>query len=1120
MNSKKIKKLINIEYVYPEPEDPHFQTKIYEKREFYYNKIPENKKKSSYKEVKEYRDKICGGRIALYTHQSFLSNFINPNTPYKGLLVFHGVGTGKTGVAISIAENFKNIVLKYNTKIYVLVPGPFLKEAFKDDIIKFTGGEYLKEAYNKYGYIDEQQKIAAKKNALKNAMQYYRIMTHRGFYKKVLGDKIKEVKEYDDGKKSKYRKNDTGEFERDLSTFDKIDSLDNTILIIDEAHRFTGNEHGDALKMIIKKSKNLKLLLLTATPMKNLGDDIIELINFLRPEKDKLRRDKIFNSQKNYLMDFKPGGDEYLKNMCSGYVSHYRGANPLLFAKRVDMGEIPPGLIFTKCIRCKMEKFQQNTYTIVSSNVEDTLERRSSAVANIVFPVLDKEKKKIIGAWGESGLNQVKSNLKTNKSAYLSLLNKNFFGNKIKDLDTILYQSNITDNITGLIFKEKYLKMFSSKFHRFLQNVNSLVAGKKGPQTAFVYSNLVKVGIDIIQEILLANGYLEFNEKMIYDITDDTVDYYTGKKYSEFKGDKSEFHPATFMKITGKSDDDLDDQIEIKKAMLDKFFNDSSNYQGKYMKFILGSKVMTEGITLENTGEVHILDAYYTLNVIEQVTGRAVRQCKHYKVTNESNPYPEVKIYKYVIRLDRGLSSEENLYRKAELKYLLIKKVERALKECSIDCPINYSGNVFQEEVKENKGCYKPQIGKEVPKGKKVCLSLCDFKECNYECYDKKLNLKYYDKHSLMYKKIKKDKLDYTTFNEELAKNEIKTTKNKIKDLYKLRYVYTLVEILSKVRNLYEGEQYELFEDFFVYQALDQMIPITENDFINFSDTIYDKYNIPGYLIYRDKYYIFQPFEQNELAPMFYRQTYNKELVRELSLYNYLKNSKILDKERTTVSLKLRKEKKEKYDFASNKDYYNERKENNIIGIIDAPSSTSGMKKDVFKIREKRAKILNKKRGTGIFSERGAVCYTSKDKSELKKIYALLNIKNYDKKHTRGDMCDNIRERLLYLEKYSKGKDIMTYMMIPYNHPAYIFPLNLYDRIAHVEEEFNNLQKASIKIKLNKKGQGIFEGVRNKAFDRFEVEFKYTKNLKPETKKLLDKYGFTCKGGKFTAIVE
>ena len=56
----------------------------------------------------------------------------------------------------------------------------------------------------------------------------------------------------------------------------------------------------------------------------------------------------------------------------------------------------------------------------------------------------------------------------------------------------------------------------------------------------------------------------------------------------------------------------------------------------------------------------------------------------------------------------------------------------------------------------------------------------------------------------------------------------------------------------------------EMFDDYYVYQAIDKLIPITGNDFNNFSDTITDKFNRPGYLIYRDRYYIFQPFDENE----------------------------------------------------------------------------------------------------------------------------------------------------------------------------------------------------------------------------------------------------------------
>merc|ERR1712146_360596 len=216
MSSEKLNKLIKKEYTYPEYEDNTFQSKIYKKREFYYHKIPENKKIENYDDIKQYRDDVCGGKLSLYTHQSFLGNFINPDTPYKGLLIFHGVGTGKTGTAISIAENFKDMVKKYNTKIYILVPGPLLKENWKDEIIKFTGSNYLKDLINQLGYIDEQEENKAKKNALKEALQYYKIMTHRSFYKKVLGEKVKDIRETDD-KKKKYRITEDGVIERDIS---------------------------------------------------------------------------------------------------------------------------------------------------------------------------------------------------------------------------------------------------------------------------------------------------------------------------------------------------------------------------------------------------------------------------------------------------------------------------------------------------------------------------------------------------------------------------------------------------------------------------------------------------------------------------------------------------------------------------------------------------------------------------------------------------------------------------------------------------------------------------------------------------------------------------------------
>ena len=295
----KIKK--NKNFGYPKTDDSNFQSRIYTKREFYYYKLPDRPNLANYKDIEEYRKKICVPSGQLLEHQALLSNFINPETPYRGLLIFHGTGTGKTCAAIAIAEKFKQQVQRYGTQVYILVPGPLLKDNWKDHLIKCTGDTYIRANENLV-YLNDEEKEKIKKQAIQNAIQYYKIMSYRSFYRRVLGEKIIEKKVIEGNKiKVSYKKTEEGDFERDIS-MDRLHNLNNSLIIVDEAHNLTGNAYGEALMKIIKSSINLKVVLCTATPMKNLADDIIELINFLRPVDSPLERDLVFTSQKNHLI--------------------------------------------------------------------------------------------------------------------------------------------------------------------------------------------------------------------------------------------------------------------------------------------------------------------------------------------------------------------------------------------------------------------------------------------------------------------------------------------------------------------------------------------------------------------------------------------------------------------------------------------------------------------------------------------------------------------------------------------------------------------------------------------------------------------------------------------------
>lgn len=1114
------------DHTYPSPSQDNFQEAVYVKRDFYIHSIPYRKELDSYEDIKEFRDDKCGREFKLSETQTLLSNFINPNTPYRGVLIYHGTGVGKTCAAVAIGEKFKPMVEKYGTRIHVLVPGPLNKASFINEILKCTGETYMKFYQDKTFVIDEIEKAKIRKNALNIVNQYYRIMSYRSFYKKVLGEKIREKVITGDKIKISNRKTDSGDYERDISV-DRIYNLNNSLLIVDEAHNLTGNEYGDAVRKMAETSKNLKIVLLSATPMKNLADEIVELINYLRPPGQLMERDKIYTSQRTNLMEFKAGGKDYLRKNVRGYVSYLRGADPLTFAERVDVGEIPPGLNFTKLSRCYMLPFQHAVYDRVVATHDDSLDRSSEAAANFAFPGLpkDKDDNGLYGYYGIEGINEIKNQLKNNASAVNKRIASTLlaeFNLKGAAASSLLYLTDNNKIISGDIFNEKYLKFFSIKFYTALQRINETVHGKRGTGLTFVYSNLVKVGIEVFKEVLQKNGYLEFQENASsYNIRSDTKCYFCGYPHGEHKNlpkdmPNHEFHPATYISITGKSDDNLEQIPEEKHRVLKNIFNHIKNKDGKNIKLVIGSKVMNEGITLENIKEIHILDVHYNLGRVDQVLGRGIRFCKHYNVINENNKFPKVEIYKYVISTKEGITTEEQLYRKSELKYKLVKETERILQEEAIDCPLNRTGNIFPEEIKKYGNCGT----KDNP-----CPAICGYMQCDFKCGDKLLNAKYYDPKAAVYRKVIKSELDYSTYNNSLASEEIEYSKDKIKEMFRLEHDYVLDDILKYVKKTYPLDKRDMFDDYYVFQALNDLLPVTGNDFNNFHDTITDKFNRAGYLIYRGNNYIFQPFDEDEKIPMYYRKNYKPILTNKLSIKNYIQNAE----EYKNYKNKYKKDEnsadkiQQNYDFDSVQDYNDSRDEYFNVGTIDqetirktSNNDGDGGGKDVFKIRTMRPKILNKKRETGVPSFKGAVCNTSKDKKSLILTAQKLGISSI--KHAdRKSLCDIIKNRMFDMEKYAttKDKNKVTYLIVPANHPTIPFPLNLEDRIENILENLKKETRITLDPKI------ITEEFKGRYPDIKYVKYKIEIAKKIDNyKTILEKYGGRKVGDKWVIEVE
>jgi len=1129
MPEKKLK-LVK-DFSYPETNDQELLTKIFKKREYYYHKVPERAKMETYEEIQKYRDQNCReGEILPREQQSIIPNFINPNTPYTGVILMHGTGSGKTGSAILIAESFKEQVKKYNTKIYVIVPGPNTRDNFKTEILNWTGETYLKNK-NILNQMTKAEKEREYKIALYAAQQYYRIMSYKTFYKKVLGEKIVEKKLSDDNKiKTNYKKNQEGEIEREI-VIDKITDMNNALLIVDEAHNLSGNEYGEALKKIIKISKNLRVILLTATPMINLADEIVDLLNFIRPLDDQIQRDKIFTSEKNYLMKLKDGGLDYLKDKAKGYISFYRGNIPYTFAKRIEKGKIPKGLLFTPVIRCFMEPFQDKVYEKTKENLDDTLDRTSSAAANFVFPGLNKDKDDIQGFYSTEGLNTILLQLNADGAKLRSLINQKIFKNKLsKEEEENFMLESESKNVTGIILKVPYIRYFSIKFYKIIKRLGKMVEGKNGPSTAFVYSNLVRAGgMELFAESLRQNGYLEYQEDTKnYDIKDETVDYKTGKTYYQFKKEKlSNFKPATFILVTGSPDETGEDISEVKQKLIKDVFNNSDNIDGKHIKLVLGSRVMNEGVTLKNCSNVHLIDVFYNLPKVEQVIGRAIRMCVHKDSINENNKFPKVRVYRYVVGRKGELTTDELLYKKAEEKYLLVKQIERALKETAIDCPLLLNANMFPEEVDKYKGCIPPTL-ENVNKGLNICPALCDFKECTLKCDEPKLNEKFLS--GKKYRELDNNEIDYNTFNDELARFEINQVKSKVKDLYRFKHVYLYDEMIKEIKKSFLPHQAGLFDSYFLDEALEEMMPKSENDFNSFKDTIFDKYNRPGYLIQRDKYYLFQPFDENNDVPMYYRENINITQSNQVSLKNYVKQKYgDIKSSLPVVEENVQNKKDSGYDFESTLDYYDSRDENYVVGIIDKNfNKLASNELDLFKIRAPIGKTKDKKRGTGIPTLKGAVCATSKDKDYLMNLIKKIPGNSADEikkinKLIREDICNELRNKLLYLEKYSTKKDNnkITYVMVPANHPTLPFPFNLEDRIKNRIDAINLLAEREVEVKTKKIKGGEFLSRKSDDLISYELTFKNEKfiNQNPDVKKGFEKLGCNLDGNEWKLIL-
>ena len=304
----------------PKITDPKFNKNISKKMRKY--KI--NKERYSL-------NKLCKNKsFKLQISQRFVADFISPKTKYKGLLIYHGIGSGKTCASINILEQWKK-----KKKILVVLPASLISSYYEQLRSQCTKNEYIsnkeRSLLEKYDPRDEEyQEIITKVN--KKINKYYTILSYNKFVTAIDKRKIK---------------------------------LTNHIIVIDEIQNIiseTGKYYKKISKFILKSPSNTRIVLLSATPIFNKPYEIALTLNLLkipRPFPKSIEFNKMFltmKKNKSGICKYTAKNLIEFKKLIKGYISFYAGAPLVAFPNTI-----------IKYVRCEMSEYQFKSYETVAS---------------------------------------------------------------------------------------------------------------------------------------------------------------------------------------------------------------------------------------------------------------------------------------------------------------------------------------------------------------------------------------------------------------------------------------------------------------------------------------------------------------------------------------------------------------------------------------------------------------------------------------------------------------------------------------------------------------------------------------------------------------------------------
>jgi hypothetical protein len=653
--------------------------------------------------------------------QKFVRDYLSLSSPYRGLLLYHGLGSGKTCTSIIVAEN-----LKLGKNVILLSPA-----SLRTNYITA-----LRTDCGVTAYKDNEDALREK----------YTFISYNA------SNTIEQLK--------------------------RIPSIDNHTIVIDEAHNLismivSNSKKGPELYNMLMNARNLKIVALSGTPIINYPFEIAILCNILRgyievptffikmlknsadlqwqmnilkekmkelehvnwidtqqryvyfylniqshhPEFDETIQQILKNALKygvqidyiemkkytlfpdnadefhNYFIEETRDGDflkniELLKRRMIGLISYYRGGKPIYYPRMnpVQFVDVPMSdyqyQVYKDVREVERDKEKTGIMQKLFGTGGDPKSKKISSLfrvftrqfSNFVFP-LEIERPFIRKFLADAKKKKLEKKAKKSNKAVHELLDlekenkrmteENTLNRKDKEIIASAISQLSENRETYLQNTPDQLQRYSPKMAAILENMN------KSPGLILVYSAFRSLeGIGIFSLVLETNGWIR------YDIE------------SANRPNKSEKRFAVY---SGEEDEETREKLRA-------VYNSPDNKYGEELMALLVTSAGAEGIDLKNIRQVHIMEPFWHDMRINQVIGRANRYLSHIALPEKDQ---EVDVFRYMSILSHDQkkidtekqSTDEYMYEVALRKLKLTDEIKKIMKETAVDCVLNAVDN-------------------------------------------------------------------------------------------------------------------------------------------------------------------------------------------------------------------------------------------------------------------------------------------------------------------------------------------------------------------------------------------------------------------------------------------